>query len=697
MGFAKWIHSLVRVPDRRRRIRRPVTSCAVQSLERRALLSATQTAVIEDVEIGVGVESAAVILTDHFDDPAIQGSTVQVTTPLGSFFLETADVVTPLTATNFLNLVSGGNYEDMFFHRSLPGFVLQGGGFTFEEGASSNGFVSSNGNVVNEFDNWFDPQLGNQPAGTPINTRGTVAMAKVDGNPDSATTQWFINQANNSESLDGQNGGFTVFAHVLFGGMEVVDNIVSLQRVNAGGVFNNLPVRDYQGGNILRENLVTSSASIVNELAFAVTSNSNPSIVTTSFSDGQLVLTPVAGQSGTAAITVEATDLEGNTVSDTFNVSVSSPPGQSSVTGPTGDSIPVRPEITWSSVSGASTYELWVNQVDGTPAIIREQSLTGTSFTVAEDLSPGAYRAWVRTHNDAGSGPWSSAFTFLVGVSAPQSVSITVPADSAEVSRQPTISWSVDEVATEYDLWVNHVGIQNQVIRESALATNSYQQESDLADGTYRGWVRAKNSAGSSSWSAPITFFVGPPAAPIISGPIGDSIPARPVISWNRPGNAATFELWVNQIGGTARIIHERTLSENSFSAAEDLAAGVYRAWTRATSPGGRVSTWSSAFEFIIGADTSPGATAITSVTNLNTPRPTINWTAADNADRYEVWVNHIGGEPRVIHVTNATGTSFSALQDLQDGNYRVWIRAFNSDNVAGTWSSAFNFAVTIS
>jgi len=153
--------------------------------------------------------------------PVTANFILRMQTDLGAIDVEMFDTVAPLTVANFMNYVNDSDYDGTFFHRSIPGFVVQGGGFIAD---TPNGSILTDGAsliptdppVVNEFNL--------------SNLRGTIAMAKVGGDPDSATSQWFFNLADNSANLDNQNGGFTVFAQVLGDGMEVVDSMAALQR-----------------------------------------------------------------------------------------------------------------------------------------------------------------------------------------------------------------------------------------------------------------------------------------------------------------------------------------------------------------------------------------------------------------------------------------------------------------------------------
>ena len=166
-------------------------------------------------------------------------TTVRFRTVLGDFDVELFDEETPITAANFVGIVNQGDYDNTFFHRSIPGFVVQGGGFQ----ATTLDEVPTVDPIMNE------PGVSN--------TRGTIAMAK-GSDPDSATTQWFFNLADNSASLDDpqNSGGFTVFGRVLGNGLSVVDAIAAVPTVDAGAPFDDIPLIDFTGGAITDENLV---------------------------------------------------------------------------------------------------------------------------------------------------------------------------------------------------------------------------------------------------------------------------------------------------------------------------------------------------------------------------------------------------------------------------------------------------------
>lgn len=153
---------------------------------------------------------------------------VQLQTVMGNIDINLFDTNTPKTVQNFLTYVNAGSYSNSIIHRSEPGFVIQGGGYTYS-GSIPLGNVAQNAAVINE----------------PVysNVRGTIAMAKVSGNANSATNQWFINLADNSANLDVQNSGFSVFGKVSTEGMVVADAIAALYTASTD--VGNMPLRNF--------------------------------------------------------------------------------------------------------------------------------------------------------------------------------------------------------------------------------------------------------------------------------------------------------------------------------------------------------------------------------------------------------------------------------------------------------------------
>ena len=179
-------------------------------------------------------------------------TTVRVITSLGNFSIELFDDVTPVTVANFLNYVNSGRFNGTLIHRSVSNFIIQGGSFSFDASSRKIVSVATDAAIQNEF---------NVP-----NTRGTVAMAKLGGDPNSATSGWFVNLADNRENLDSQNGGFTVFGRVIGDGMTVVDSIAAQPTFTLAGLTD-FPLINYVSGAIVTSNFVNIAIAVEEEPA----------------------------------------------------------------------------------------------------------------------------------------------------------------------------------------------------------------------------------------------------------------------------------------------------------------------------------------------------------------------------------------------------------------------------------------------
>jgi peptidyl-prolyl cis-trans isomerase A (cyclophilin A) len=155
---------------------------------------------------------------------------VQLETSLGNILIELEAKKAPVTVENFLQYVNDGffdgkdNLGETIFHRVIPGFMVQGGGFT-----SKMTQKKTRDQIKIESDNGLK------------NTRGTLAMARTN-DPNSATSQFFINVVDNSflNYKRSSNPGYAVFAHVVEG-MDVADKIVGV-KTKTFGPYENVPI-----------------------------------------------------------------------------------------------------------------------------------------------------------------------------------------------------------------------------------------------------------------------------------------------------------------------------------------------------------------------------------------------------------------------------------------------------------------------
>ena len=164
---------------------------------------------------------------------------VELETSLGNIVIELDAKAAPKSVENFLQYVRDKHYDGTIFHRVIPGFMVQGGGFTadFQQ-------KPTRGGVENEAANGLK------------NTRGTIAMARTNA-PHSGTSQFFINTVDNAfldyKAPTPQGYGYAVFGKVI-SGMDVVDKIVA-QPTGAGGPFRS---------DVPRETVLIKQARVLN-------------------------------------------------------------------------------------------------------------------------------------------------------------------------------------------------------------------------------------------------------------------------------------------------------------------------------------------------------------------------------------------------------------------------------------------------
>ena len=172
------------------------------------------------------VTSLVVVATFAWAQPAQAADPVVVLkTSMGEIDIQLDPKNAPISSANFLAYVKDGFYNGTIFHRIIPGFVVQGGGFT--------------------------PDMVEKPTKAPIkneatnglhNLRGTISMARTN-DPDSATSQFFLNLVDNSGKLDpdAAPGGYAVFGKITKG-LDVLDKMAGVQTTSVGG-YDDVPAK----------------------------------------------------------------------------------------------------------------------------------------------------------------------------------------------------------------------------------------------------------------------------------------------------------------------------------------------------------------------------------------------------------------------------------------------------------------------
>ncbi len=322
----------------------------LEGLESRQLLSVSILNPLPDVTLSPSTPNQTINLGPRYDNANFTGSIVRWDVNFGNnnrtFYVELFDQTgpdrtrtTPLTVANFLQYTNPSNgtwtYSNTIFHRraNLQGgipFVLQGGGFRRPTAPSN--VAGPEGEPTGPITTL--PTVLNEPGNS--NVRGTIAMAKLGGDPNSASNQFFFNLGNNAANLNNQNGGFTVFGRVVGNGMTIVDEMAGVPVYNASNFYGNnalgelpltgLPATLPPTVNIQPESFVSvTNITQVNELRYIVTSSDASVVQATVNAQGQLQLTYGANRTADAVVSVRViSDADGTEVTDEFTVSPAS-------------------------------------------------------------------------------------------------------------------------------------------------------------------------------------------------------------------------------------------------------------------------------------------------------------------------------------------------------------------------------------
>lgn len=385
---------------------------------------------------------------------------------------------------------------------------------------------------------------------------------------------------------------------------------------------------------------------------------------------------------------VNASDVAGDWGMLNFTVT---PPGATTITGPSGATSDTTPTITWNAVTDADHYEVLVYSSTRGALVLDNANVSATSLTAGSSLQADSYQAYVRAVNSTGdSGTWGSLGFSITAAATPESVVITGPTGST-TDTTPTITWNAAGNADHYEVLIYSATLGQMVDGNNNVAGTSYTPASAIPDDTYQVFVRAvaaNSTAG--AWSS-TQFTVNSSVTPgevFITGPSGSVSDATPTITWNAATNADHYEVLIYSTTLGQMAASDANVGGTSFTPGSELADDSYVAYVRAVSSDGTPGNWGMQ-EFSVSTSTAPGDVTVTGPSQ-STPdaTPTVTWDAAANADHYEIQVYSTTQGQLVESANNVTATSYTLSTQLPADSYRVYIRAVDGNGTPGNWST---------
>ncbi len=346
------------------------------------------------------------------------------------------------------------------------------------------------------------------------------------------------------------------------------------------------------------------------------------------------------------------------------------------------------PTFSWSSISNAASYQVFVNNATtGQAQVINVTGIAATSYTATTALPIGTYNVWVRGFTASGQASvWS-----LPSVWNLRPTTTVLNSGRTETTDSFSIDWNPIPGAATYDVWVSRLTSSTAEYYRNTSVPGSSVAVSGFAVGQYAVWVRGRNSAGDLvAWSPRGTFSVNYATAQIAV--TGNSLSSSPTLTWSAVNGAAQYQVSVNNLTtNTTLVINDSNVQSTSL-AMNTLPAGSYRAWVRGRDlNGGSYYAWSLPFDFEIGQP----PRVVSPLSTVQSVLPAIKWTAVAGAVRYEIWLSNLTTSRRIASDSNLQSTTYTPASSLVSGNnYRVWIRAFDSSDTATSWSLAASFSV---
>ena len=343
-------------------------------------------------------------------------------------------------------------------------------------------------------------------------------------------------------------------------------------------------------------------------------------------------------------------------------------------------------DISWSSVTGATYYDLYRNISGDSPSASRVYSANATSTTDTGLEAETQYYYWIRACNGAGCSDLSPSVTATTGEEVPD-----VPSElsvSANDSSSADISWLGVTAATYYELYRNTANNSSSAA-QVYVGGNTSITDTELESSTeYYYWVKACNSGGCSDFSvfASATTDEGAPSSPVDLSASASSSSAIS-ISWSSVASATYYELYRNTSSNSSSAALIHTNSSTSYTDSGLDSGTLYYYWLKACNSVGCSDLSESA-----NATTNevvPSAPSSLSASANGSSSISVNWSSVTGASYYELYRNTANNSTSASLVDTYSSTSITNSGLDSGTQYYYWIRACNSAGCSGFSASA--------
>jgi hypothetical protein len=387
---------------------------------------------------------------------------------------------------------------------------------------------------------------------------------------------------------------------------------------------------------------------------------------------------------------------------------------------PSGHITTTKPTYTWSAVSNATSYYLWVkdktgNKINQSYTAAQAGCAGGTgTCAVTPDIALAECSAnwWIRTANSYGNGPWSDGMAF--SVLGPGKTTLISPSGTID-SQLPTYTWNADSHSTWYLLWVND-STGNRINKwytaaqagcSGGTGTCAVTPPTTLTAGSTTWWIQTWSEGCNGLWSDGMGFTVQGTGKATLISPSGTISTTGPTYTWNADSYSTYYLLWVNDSTGN-RINKWYTAAQAGCAGGTGICAVTpeptlakcsARWWIQTWGPRG-YGPWSDGMAFTVQG---PGKTTLVSPSGtISTTVPTYTWNADAYSTWYLLWVDD-GTKKNKIKTwytaaqagcSGGAGTcAVTPPTTLIAGSYTWWIQTWSAD-CSGAWSDGMAFTL---